>query len=658
MIRASLVLILVASTPVLAWNPAEVGELGSLIPFHKDAIGAGLMWGQHGEPKICFWMRPAEYRGTDLVDPAPDPVGALSPTFNQLVYGGFPFSELLDGSVKSRIKADIPRENTQCVDLTSPSALWESGKFDVRDLTAEDFQQNADAFHDAGFSHGLAYNVFCSGNVTLADGRIATIGGHDKIGNDGIGKINIFDPATENWVPRVPPPVRTAFAIDPAGTLFTHPSALVPDNVDPPDPSDMKYGRWYPSAITLPDGRVLILSGTDLDSTPGPAGQPFPKIRRETPEVYDPATDRNLPIENARKLLMMYPRSHVVQTGRGPDDWQVAVLGSAEPPFPEGDQLKAFDPWHYGGKTWLFDVRGALADPDRETPGEGAHWTYVTDAAESHNNGATAALWTLDMSGMPIHQRIAAFGGGGETTETSDNAVGAGAADSPDAPPSVAEMIDWSDPAPHWTQFGALVHPASQNNAVAMPDGKVLIIGGRSRTPTESIITYTYQLFDPDTGTLSSLVDTTVPRHDHSTAALLPDGTVISMGGNREELVPGDINAGVPVAQIYRPAYLFRGERPSLDSAPSSIGYGGTFSLKVTSAEDIGAVVIIRTGPVTHNWDWGNRYVRLAFEVGSDDPTLTVAAPAVPGAAVPGPYLLFVVNASGVPSVGRLLYLH
>jgi hypothetical protein len=76
----------------------------------------------------------------------------------------------------------------------------------------------------------------------------------------------------------------------------------------------------------------------------------------------------------------------------------------------------------------------------------------------------------------------------------------------------------------------------------------------------------------------------------------------------------------------------------------------------VTSSESVGAVAIIRTGPVTHNWDWGNRYVRLAFQTRPDG-TLSVAAPAVPGAAVPGPYLLFVVSASGVPSVGRLVWL-
>src|SRR5258708_658953 len=128
-----------------------------------------------------------------------------------------------------------------------------------------------------------------------------------------------------------------------------------------------------------------------------------------------------------------------------------------------------------------------------------------------------------------------------------------------------------------------------ENNAVVLPDGRVLVIGGsggRGGGPIE----YNYQLFDPSTGTMSVVARTSVPRHDHSTAALLPDGSVLAMGGNRTELVPGDSDAGVPVGQLYRPAYFFRGPRPSLDDAPDAIRYGSTFDLEVTSSESVGAV--------------------------------------------------------------------
>jgi hypothetical protein len=59
--------------------------------------------------------------------------------------------------------------------------------------------------------------------------------------------------------------------------------------------------------------------------------------------------------------------------------------------------------------------------------------------------------------------------------------------------------------------------------------------------------------------------------------------------------------------------------------------------------------------PQTHKWDWGNRYVELAFDRGENG-RLTVVAPATPGLAVPGYYMLFVLNHAGVPSEAELVH--
>jgi hypothetical protein len=619
-----------------------VGKLGPLLPFHKDAIAAGLTIDAFGFPKICFWMRPAEYAGTDLVDPGPDPVGQFKPAFDQLVYGGYPFSDLLDGSVKSRIKADIPLDNAQCFDLSHPDAFNNTGKYLVTDLTADDFALNAAAFTNAGSrGGGLNYNVFCSGNAALPDGRWVIVGGTDKIGNAGTRKINLFDPNQESWAPRPEPRVKSEFEVDPSGTQFQHGSALDESNTDPPNPSDMKYQRWYPTAVTLPDGRVLVLSGTDEDTSAGPASVAATKVRQQTPEIYDPASDSTLALENARKLLMMYPRSYVVQTGPGVRDWEVAVIGAAAPPLPTPDMMSQFDPYTYDGKTYQLDVLGAAAAPERDVPAED-YWTLVATASLAHDDGAGAALWALDDTGLPSSQKIVLFGGtNGRGSDSSD----------------IVEMIDFEDAIPAWRQAQPLQLPASQNNAVVLPDGKIVIVGGRAGRGSTTVITYAVQLFDPDTGQMQSLVETTVPRHDHSTALLLPDASVIMMGGNRTELVPGNSDAGVPVAQIYQPAYLFRGPRPVIDHAPATIAYGDRFSIAISGENrSIGSVVLIRMGPITHNWDWGNRYVRLSFEQPTDF-SVTAVAPLLPASAVPGQYLLFIVGADGVPSVGQLVHL-
>ena len=158
---------------------------------------------------------------------------------------------------------------------------------------------------------------------------------------------------------------------------------------------------------------------------------------------------------------------------------------------------------------------------------------------------------------------------------------------------------------------------------------------------------------------------TPIPRRDHTTMLLLPDATVWIGGSDRTRLVPddliagvdGDPDMGVPVAEIYKPAYLFWGDRAVIETAPEEIEYGSSFEVEVSGKGKTGkieSVVLIRPSPKTHKWDWGNRFIKLAFD--QKKGTLTVKAPAVPGLAVPGNYMLFVLNKAGVPSVAKRVH--
>lgn len=608
-----------------------VGHLGNLIPWHKDAIHISVVWPKQRSPQLCFWMRPSEWRGTDLVDPVP-PMGELRATFRELVYGGYNFSRTLEESVRTRILDDLSFENTLCADI--PGALVDSGKHHVEDLTVDDFRANASAFHDAGHSRGLNYNLFCSGNVMLADGRIAVIGGHDKSGNHGIRKINIYDPETERWLPRPMPGAMEDYLADPTGLLFPHRTGLFEENTDPVDVADMKYQRWYPSAVTLPNGKVLILSGTDQVSEVGPENAGLTKVRHRTPEVYDPAIDRSVALENAQKLQPMYVRAFVVQTGHHKDDWKVLTVGEAVPPFPTGEQLRGYDPWEYDGKTYLLDVQAAVADPNRDQPGEN-HWQLLATAATAHDSGAAVNLRYLDRTGMPKLQKVIAFGGSG-VEGTSD----------------VVESIDFhlrpgnqGFTTSGWKTEARLPFPLTQNNAVVLPDGDVVVVGGSGRVGGVRQPNLEVQLFKPATGELVTVATMNVPRHDHSNATLLPDGTVLISGGNRVDLSE-DEAAAVPAAQLYSPPYLFKGDRPEILSAPEKMQYGKRFHLQVNG--NIAQVALVRMGPTTHNWSWGNAYVRLDFVQANR--RLIVTPPKVAGAAVPGPYMLFVLDEDGVPS--------
>jgi hypothetical protein len=290
-------------------------------------------------------------------------------------------------------------------------------------------------------------------------------------------------------------------------------------------------------------------------------------------------------------------------------------------------------------------VRAALADPNRNVPARDNHWQYLTTAFTAHDSGAGVRLVTIKPDGRH-HQRVFLFGGDNGANGPEQLADGTDVG-------SVAETIDFSAPSPTWQRMDNLAVPASQNNAVALPDGKILVVGGRN--------SFDYQMYDPATGKRTDLISSPVPRHDHSTMLVMPDATVWVMGGNRVQLAcPPTGSCGqalrdisVPVLEVYRPPYLFaRGPRPVITKAPKQIHYGQKFKLDVGGrCGRIAAVTMLRTGPITHNWAWGNHYVSVPFTHGRNG-KLHVDAPPLPGLAVGGDYMLFVVSDKGIPSRG------
>jgi Domain of unknown function (DUF1929)/Glyoxal oxidase N-terminus/Kelch motif len=214
-----------------------------------------------------------------------------------------------------------------------------------------------------------------------------------------------------------------------------------------------------------------------------------------------------------------------------------------------------------------------------------------------------------------------------------------------DPPTNTAEVIDLNAASPAWRSVASMAFARRQLNATVLPDGQVLVTGGTSgpgfNNATGAV--FAAEMWNPATENWTTMAASAqIPRLYHSTALLLPDGRILSMGGN-----------GFPQAEIYEPPYLFKGTRPVISSAPASVGYGQTFFVQTADAASISKVTWIRLSSVTHSFNMDQRFSRLNFSQASGG--LNVVAPSNPNLSPPGYYLLFVLNGNGVPSVAKIV---
>jgi hypothetical protein len=177
----------------------------------------------------------------------------------------------------------------------------------------------------------------------------------------------------------------------------------------------------------------------------------------------------------------------------------------------------------------------------------------------------------------------------------------------------------------------------------------VLVVGGSSAFDAWTAALEA-ELYDPvrDEWSVGAAAD--VPRQYHGLALLLPDGRVWTAGSNAEHR-PENRELRM---EYYAPPYLFQGARPVITSGPSAIKPGGSdFAVETPDGAAIASVVLSRCGSVTHGFDADQRVVFLALQSRTST-SVTVAAPPHRNVAPPGYYLLFLLGANGVPSIGRL----
>lgn len=189
-------------------------------------------------------------------------------------------------------------------------------------------------------------------------------------------------------------------------------------------------------------------------------------------------------------------------------------------------------------------------------------------------------------------------------------------------------------------------------NLVVLPDGKVLLTGGGAGENELVGATLTPELWDPQTEEWTALPDFALPRLYHSSSLLLPDGRVLMGGGG----APGPLTN--TNAEIFTPGYLLDDagkakSRPQILTKLPSLKAGEAFTLGFASELEIVRATLIKSGAVTHSFNMEQRFLELDINIKGE--TLTAKLPENPHEIPPGYYLLFLIDAEGVPSVAQLV---
>ncbi|HSX34702.1 MAG TPA: galactose oxidase-like domain-containing protein [Candidatus Saccharimonadales bacterium] len=317
--------------------------------------------------------------------------------------------------------------------------------------------------------------------------------------------------------------------------------------------------------------------------------------------------------------------------------------------------LTSFTNALYGGRAYPF----MISRPDTQLALIGPYTTMYT--LNTAGIGAITGTSTRDA----IHRDYGSFAsydvgkylvvGGGKVTE-------GGAAN---MPTRTAEIVDSNAGlTPRVTATGSLSVGRRQTNATVLADGSVVVTGGETSAATSSLVDLNHAItaaerWDPATGQWTVLASASRIRQYHSTAALLPDGRLITGGGG----ICGDcMTAGYIEKNIeyFTPLYLYKKDgsgqlasRPEIATAPATVGINTAFAVNSPQAASIKKVALVALGDVTHGVDQGQRYIPLKFSVAGT--TITATGPGTGGIAPPGYYMLFVVDGAGVPSVAKIV---
>ena len=360
--------------------------------------------------------------------------------------------------------------------------------------------------------------------------------------------------------------------------------------------NSMNYARWYPTLAELGNGMVMAMSGLN--------GQGQITMNSE---LFDPQSRRWS--QGPVRGFPTYPATFLTENG------QLFFTGSNSGYGPATAAWRT--PGFWNVRTNVFRPVPGLADPqDLETSA-----SVLLPPAQK--------------------QTLMVLGGGGVGQSDSSTARTA--------------LIDAAAPDPHWVKGPELAQPTRYPITVLLPTDEVLVTGGsryyRGMHGSDNRDTRIYHVA---TNSFSWAASSITGRDYHSGGLLLPDGSVLTLGGNplfgnQQDTTPQTFNQEI---DVYYPPYMFRGARPRVVTAPAVLKRRHSYLIKVSQASSIRYLRLMRPDNPTHVTDVNERSVAVPFTPSADG-GLRVRIPSNPDLIPPSYYMLFAVNSQGIPSAGR-----
>ncbi len=357
--------------------------------------------------------------------------------------------------------------------------------------------------------------------------------------------------------------------------------------------SSMNYARWYPTLAEMGNGMVMTMSGLNDQ------GQ-----MTTNSEMYNPSTGQwtQGPVHG----FPTYPATFLTANG------ELFFTGSNTGFGPNAAAWRT--PGFWNVRTNTFTPVPGIQDPDDLE-------TSASVLLPPAQNG-----------------EIMVLGGGGVGQSQSSTARTA--------------LIDMDAADPKWVRGPNLAEPTRYPITVLLPTDQVLVTGGsryyRGMHGSDNRDT---RIYNVTTNSFSWAANAITGRDYHSEGLLLPDGSVMTLGGNplfgnAQDTEPQTFNQEI---DIYYPPYMFQGARPGVTAAPRVMEPGQSYLVKVTQASEIKYLRLMRPDNATHVTDVNARSIGISFKrVGGD--YLRVTIPSNDNVVPPGYYMLFAINERSTPS--------